>query len=115
MERSDFPTADFSRTLPHLHQARAGAWPLPAQCLPPTRTSAPAVHATPAPGAEPGRSGAAWKIYGKRSSRCGYQGDTESSLAENYDFGHSSYRTFSVRCSWEAKRLSPVLKEQKVA
>ena len=48
MERSDLPTADPSRTPPHLHQARAGAWPLPAQCLPLTLTSAPAVHAPPA-------------------------------------------------------------------
>jgi len=39
MERSDLPTADTSRTPPHLHQARAGALPLPAQCLPPTLTS----------------------------------------------------------------------------
>jgi len=30
MERSDLPTADTSRTPPHLHQARAGALPLPA-------------------------------------------------------------------------------------
>jgi len=59
MERSDLPTADTSRTPPHLHQARAGALPLPAQCLPPTLTSAPAVHATPAQGAAPGPSGAA--------------------------------------------------------
>ena len=40
MERSDLPTADPSRTPPHLHQARAGAWPLPAQCLPLPLTSA---------------------------------------------------------------------------
>lgn len=59
MERSDLPTADTSRTPPHLHQARAGAVSLPAQCLPLTRTSAPAVHAPPAPGAAPGPSGAA--------------------------------------------------------
>jgi len=59
MERSDLPTVDTSRTPPHLHQARAGALPLPAQCLPLTLTSAPAVHATPAQGAAPGPSGAA--------------------------------------------------------
>jgi hypothetical protein len=59
MERSDLPTADTSRTPPHLHQARAGAVSLPAQCLPLTLTSAPAVHATPAQGAAPGPSGAA--------------------------------------------------------
>jgi len=33
--------------------------PLPAPCLPPTHTSAPAVHAPPAPGAAPGPAGAA--------------------------------------------------------
>jgi len=59
MEQCDLPTVDPSRTSPHLHQARAGAVFLPAQCLPPTFTSAPAVHATPAPGAAPGPSGAA--------------------------------------------------------
>ena len=59
MERSDLPTVDPSRIPPHLHQARAGALPLPAQCLPPTLTSAPAVYATPAQGAAPGPSGAA--------------------------------------------------------
>jgi len=54
MERSDLPTADTSRTPPHLHQARAGAFSLPAQCLPLTLASAPAGHATPAQGAAPG-------------------------------------------------------------
>ena len=24
-------------------------------------------------------------------------------MAIKYDYGHGSYRTFSVRCSWEAK------------
>jgi hypothetical protein len=47
------------RPPPPRRQARAGAVSLPAQCLPPTLTSAPAVHAPPAPGAAPGPSGAA--------------------------------------------------------
>src|SRR5712691_11964463 len=59
MERSDLPTADTSRTPPHLHQARAGAVSLPAQCLPLTLTSARAAYAPPAQGAAPGPSGAA--------------------------------------------------------
>jgi hypothetical protein len=40
-------------------QARARAVSLPAQCPPPPRTSAPAVHAPPASGAAPGPAGAA--------------------------------------------------------
>jgi len=67
MERSDLPTADTSRTPPAPGTFRAalplqrdtGALPLPAQCLPPTLTNAPAVHAPPAPGAASGPSGAA--------------------------------------------------------
>ena len=57
MERSDLPTA--APSAPYLHQARAGALPLPAQCLPPTLIGAPAVHAMPAQGAAPGPAGAA--------------------------------------------------------
>jgi hypothetical protein len=53
MERSDLPTADPSRTPPHLHQARAGAVCLPAQCLPLTLASALVGHAPPAQGAAP--------------------------------------------------------------
>ena len=54
MERSDLPTADTCRTPSQLHQARAGAVFLPAQCLPLTLAHAPAVHETPSPGAAPG-------------------------------------------------------------
>jgi hypothetical protein len=35
MERRDLPTVHTSHTPPHLHQARAGTWPLPVQCVPP--------------------------------------------------------------------------------
>jgi len=34
MERSDLPTGYTCLTPPNLRQARAGAWPQPAQCLP---------------------------------------------------------------------------------
>jgi len=47
------------RPPPPRRQARARAVPLPAPCLPLTRTSAPAAHATPAQGAALGPSGAA--------------------------------------------------------
>jgi hypothetical protein len=61
------------RPPPPRRQARARAVPLPAPCLPPTLTSAPAVHAPPVLGAAPGPSGPErrWHALEARAARPG--------------------------------------------